>query len=133
VIVGHGIDIVELSTIEQRLEAGEHWMEGTFTEAEQKEADPAPNRIQYFAGRYAAKEAVVKALGTGFTDEVTWLDVEVVRFPSGAPNARLSGSALAVAESLGVTRWFVSIGHRGAYAIASAIALGKGGDAGSHY
>src|SRR5216117_1944632 len=112
--------------VEQRLEAGEHWLDGTFTEAEQAEADPPPNRVQYFAGRYAAKEAVAKALGTGFTDEVTWLDVEVLRLPSGAPYASLTEVALAVAESLRVTRWFVTIGHRGAYAIASAIAIGEG-------
>jgi holo-[acyl-carrier protein] synthase len=126
VIVGHGIDIVELSMVEQRLEAGEHWIDATFTEAEQAEADPPPNRVQYFAGRYAAKEAIAKALGTGFTDEVTWLDVEVLRLPSGTPYAKLTEGALAVAESLGVTRWFVTIAHRGAYAVASAIALGEG-------
>jgi holo-[acyl-carrier protein] synthase len=125
VIIGHGIDIVELSMVEQRLEAGEHWIDGTFTESEQAEADPPPNRVQYFAGRYAAKEAVAKALGTGFTDEVTWLDVEILRLSSGAPYARLTEGALAVAESLGVTRWFVTVAHRGAYAVASAIALGE--------
>lgn len=125
-IVGHGVDIVELSVVEQRLEAGDDWVEGAFTEAEQAEADPPPNRVQYFAGRYAAKEAVAKALGTGFTGEVAWLDVEILRLLSGAPHARLTEGALAVAESLGVTRWFVTIGHRGAYAIASAIAVREG-------
>src|SRR5437660_1665673 len=100
-IVGHGIDLVELSTVERRLEAGEHWLEATFTEAEQAEADPPPNRVQYFAGRYAVKEAVAKALGTGFTDDVTWLDIEVLRRPSGAPHAKLADGALAVADAMG--------------------------------
>jgi holo-[acyl-carrier protein] synthase len=126
VIVGHGIDIVELLMVQQRLEAGEHWIDATFTEAEQAEADPPPHRVQYFAGRFAAKETVAKALGTGFTDEVTWLDVEVLRLTSGAPHVNLTEGALAVAESLGVTRWFVTIAHRGAYAVASAIAVRDG-------
>jgi holo-[acyl-carrier protein] synthase len=125
-IVGHGIDIVELSMVEKCLEAGDDWIDGAFTEAEQAEADAPPNRVQYFAGRYAAKEAVAKALGTGFTEEVAWLDVEILRLPSGAPYAKLTEGALAVAESLGVTRWFVTIGHRGAYAVASAIAVREG-------
>lgn len=125
-IVGHGIDIVDVSMIEQRLEAGEHWIDGAFTEAEQAEADPPPNRVQYFAGRFAAKEAVAKAIGTGFTDEVTWLDIEVLRLPSGGPYATLTAGALAVAESLGVTRCLVTIAHRSAYAIASAIAVREG-------
>ncbi|MFO0824974.1 MAG: holo-ACP synthase [Gemmataceae bacterium] len=122
-VVGHGIDIVEIPLIEQRLEAGDEWVVGAFTEAEQAEADPPPNRAQYFAGRYAVKEAVAKALGTGFTDEVVCLDVEVLRLPSGAPYATLTEGALAVAELLGITAWFVSIGHRGSYVIGSAIAV----------
>ena len=122
-IIGHGIDIVELSMVEERLNAGDDWVDGAFTEAEQAEADPPPNRVQYLAGRFAAKEAVAKALGTGFTDEVTWLDVEVLRHPSGAPHATLTEGALAVALSLGVNRWFVTIAHRGGYAVASAIAV----------
>jgi phosphopantetheinyl transferase (holo-ACP synthase) len=55
VIVGHGIDIVELSLVEQRLEAGEHWIDATFTEAEQAEADPPPNPVKYIAPEPPAK------------------------------------------------------------------------------
>jgi holo-[acyl-carrier protein] synthase len=125
-VVGHGIDLVEMTMIAARLEPdGTHWLDGAFTEAEQQEADPPPKRVEYYAGRYAAKEAVAKALGTGFTDDVTWLDIEVLRHSSGAPYARLSEGALAVADDLGVTRWFVSISHRGGYAVATAIAVSE--------
>ncbi len=123
-IVGHGIDLVELALVEARLaSAGTDWIDGAFTAAEQEQADPPPNRVAYFAGRYAAKEAVAKALGTGFSDEVAWLDVEVLRLPSGAPVVRLTEGARTVADGLGVRRVLVSISHRGAYAVASAIAV----------
>ena len=61
------------------------WLDGAFTESEQSGADAPPNTAQYFAARFAAKEAVVKALGTGFTDDVTWLDIEVRRKPTVVP------------------------------------------------
>ena len=123
-IVGHGIDIVEISLIERRLSTmhGE-WIEGSFTEAEQAQADPEPHRAQYFAGRYAAKEAVVKALGTGFSDDVSWHDVEILRSETGAPAVRLSDGAEDVADSLGITHWLLSISHSDSFAIASAIAV----------
>ena len=94
-IVGHGIDVVELSSIEKRLASAENdWVEGAFSHDEQEQADPPPNRVNYFAGRYAAKEAVAKALGTGFWDDVTWHDVEILRIRDGSPTVNLSGGAL---------------------------------------
>jgi len=123
-IVGHGIDITDLQSIEQRLASSERdWIEGAFTVAEQEQADPSPNRVPYYAGRYAAKEAVAKALGTGFSGDVTWLDVEIVRLTTGAPEVRLSNGALEIARSKGISRWHLSISHSPAYAIASVIAV----------
>ncbi len=123
-IIGHGIDLVELLRIERLIsEESTEWIEGAFTANEQDQADPVPNQVQYYSGRYAAKEAVAKALGSGFSDDVTWLDVEIVRMSNGAPQVRLSGGALAVAKTLGVGRWLISISHTGNYAMASAIAL----------
>lgn len=123
-IIGHGIDIEEFRRVELLLApAASEWVEAVFTSAEQEQADPAPNHIPYYAGRYAAKEAIAKALGSGFADDVAWLDVEILRQPTGAPGVRLSHGALAVAESIGVTRWLLSISHGGGYAVASAIAV----------
>ena len=122
-IVGHGVDIQDMRRVEKRLaDPNRDWLDGTFTEAEQAGADPHPNSVNYYAGRNAAKEAVAKALGTGFTDEVCWLDVEVRRKPTGAPEIHLSGGAAEVAKSLGVTAWLVSFSHSGEYALASVIA-----------
>jgi len=124
-IIGHGIDIIELHRIETHLNSqfGD-WTESIFTADEQAQADPPPNSITFFGGRYAAKEAVAKALGTGFSDDVAWRDVEIWRCESGAVQVRLASGALAVANDLGVTQWFLSISHTGAYAVASAIAVG---------
>jgi holo-[acyl-carrier protein] synthase len=124
-IIGHGVDIVELSRIEKHLcSHDDDWIESVFTSGEQSQADPPPNRITFFAGRYAAKEAVAKALGTGFSEDVAWRDVEVLRCASGAVQVRLSSGAIAVANGLRITQWFLSISHTAAYAVASVIAVG---------
>lgn len=124
-ILGHGIDIVELDRMDKHL-SGQHgdWIESVFTEREQGQADPPPNRITFFAGRYAAKEAVSKALGTGFSEDVAWRDVEILRSTTGAVEVRLASGALTIANGFGITGWFLSISHTGAYAVASAIAVG---------
>src|SRR5260370_36364913 len=85
---------------------------------------PAPHaQAKHFAGRLAAKEAVVKALGTGFSQGIAWSEVEIGRADSGAPAVVLSGRALEVAVELGVTRWHLSISDSPTYAAASAIAV----------
>lgn len=125
-IIGHGIDLIDLKKVEKHLDSPHNdWLDGVFTESEQDQADPPPNRVAYFSGRYAAKEAVAKALGTGFTDDVAWLDVEILRVESGGVEARLHDGALDVAQSLGITRWLVSISHNATLAMASAIAVGN--------
>ena len=122
-IVGHGIDIIQLGDVDRRLSSADaDWLEATFSKEEIDLAGPGPHRTEYFAGHYAAEEAVAKALGTGFSDDVAWLDIEILKLPTGAPTVRLSGGAKNVADALGVESWVVSIGHSGDYAIASAIA-----------
>jgi holo-[acyl-carrier protein] synthase len=123
-IRGHGIDIIELARIKTHLDS-EHddWVDAVFSADERAQVDPPPHNIGYYAGRYAAKEAVAKALGTGFSGDVAWLDIEILRQPTGAPDIRLSGGALEAANALGITHWFISISHSGGYAVASAIAV----------
>lgn len=125
-IIGHGIDLQDMRRVEKLL-ANPHndWLDGVFSEDEQTEADAPPNAIKYYAGRYAAKEAVAKALGTGFTDEITWLDVEIRRKTTGAPEVAVNGSAAELAGSLGITGWLVSLSHSGDYAVASVIAIAE--------
>ncbi len=125
-ILGHGIDLMELAKVQQHLCAPqEDWIDAVFSADERAQADPRPHDVEFYGGRYSAKEAVVKAIGTGFSEDVAWLDIEILRQPAGSPKVRVSGGALAVANALGVTRWFVSISHSGGYAVASVLAAGR--------
>ena len=80
--------------------------------------------FRYYAGRFAGKEAVAKALGTGFAGDVTWRGIEILRRESGAPYVRLSDEVLELATSLGITDWFISISYHDGVAMASVIAVG---------
>jgi holo-[acyl-carrier protein] synthase len=125
-LIGHGIDIVELTRITASLRSSaDDFLEATFTEAERGLVGEPAEWAGYYGGRLAAKEAVVKALGTGFSGEVSWADVEILRLPSGQPEVRLSGGAKAVADGLGVTRWLLSISHSSSCAVASAVAASE--------
>ena len=120
-MIGHGIDIVEIERIEKIFE---DLLDQCFTELEQTNQPLGINRVRHIAGRFAAKEAVLKALGTGFGDGVAFIDVEIGHSPSGAPTVRLSGGAASVAKSLGIQKWLLSISHSESFAVASALATG---------
>jgi holo-[acyl-carrier protein] synthase len=123
-IVGHGIDITEVARVETLLaDPNADFLEGWFTETEQALCSAPHLRAQYYAGRVTVKEAVAKALGTGFSRGVTPTDIEVGRLDTGQPTAILTGAAAAIATSLGVTQWFVSLGHGPTYAVGSAIGV----------
>src|SRR4051812_31754068 len=84
-ILGHGIDLMDLAKVRKHLsDPHDDWLDGAFSDDERAQADPPPHEIEFYGGRYAAKEAVVKALGTGFSDDVAWLDVEILRRPAGS-------------------------------------------------
>jgi len=122
VIVGLGIDITEVERMRQAIERrGQALLKRVFTPAEiaycQKHRDP----YERFAGRFAAKEAAMKALGTGWRRGVRWLDIEVVRLGSGKPTLKLSGVAQKFAERLEVNNIAVSITHDGNTAMAQVI------------
>ena len=124
-ILGHGIDLTDIGRMERLLARfGDAALERQFTGLERRAA-PARGRARasYFAGRFAAKEAVLKALGTGFARGVAFTDVEVVRAPGGAPHVTLGGKAAAVADQMGVQGWILSLSHAAGVAIASAIAV----------
>lgn len=125
-IIGHGIDIVETARIAALVEAhGEQFLERCFTPAERAYAESGKRRrIERYSVRFAAKEAVLKALGTGWRDGIGWRDVEVLRLPSGEPRVLLSGRCAQVENDLGVTEWHTSLSHTQHYAVASAIAWG---------
>src|SRR5713226_9207138 len=126
-LIGHGIDLIEIDKVAQLLADPESdFCARCFTETEQADARDMPDRVMRLAGRFAAKEAVAKALGTGFDGKVGPLDIEIVNRPSGEPFVTLHGAATEVAMRLGIGDWLLSISHSNTMAVASAIALGPG-------
>ena len=125
-IIGHGIDVVKVAGIKEDLESPtKKWAERFCSPKEREQADAPPIHYRYYAGRFAGKEAVGKALGTGFAGGITWRGIKILRRKSGAPYVRLSDEVLALAESLGITGWFISISHCGENTTASVIAVGE--------
>ena len=124
-IIGHGIDVVKVAGIKEELESpNKRWAEQFCSPTEREQADAPPVHYRYYAGRFAGKEAVVKALGTGFVGDITWRGIEILRRKNGAPYVKLSDEVLTFADDLGITEWFISISHCDEIATASAIAVG---------
>ena len=130
-ILGHGIDIVETARIRGLVEShGQRFFDRCFTPEELAYCHRNTKRFyEHLAGRFAAKEAVLKVLGTGWRGGIAWTDIEILREPSGQPRVVLTGECQRIAEQLGIKRWHVSISHIETHATASAIGLaGAKGD-----
>lgn len=124
-ILGHGIDLVDIGEIRCWINDSRNpLIPRCFVQAEVEEIGNGPDRIERFAGRFAAKEAVLKALGTGFGGGVAFSDVVIRRRIGQPPQVELLGGAGAVATARGITSWQLSVSHAGEMAIASAIAIG---------
>jgi len=116
-----GVDLIEIDRIrEVARRHGRRYLDRIYTAAELAQSH---QRVEYFAGRFAAKEAVAKALGSGI-GEVGWKDIEVLGDEEDAPVLNLSGPARRRAEDLGLTTWSVSISHSTDHALAFAVAIG---------
>ena len=118
-IRGLGVDLVQISRIEGLLERhGDRALERLFTEGERRGADGRARQGEYYAARFAAKEAFLKAVGIGMTGDVSWQEVEVRREDGGNPWLRLSGDAERRMEERGASRAHVSLSHEGGHAVA---------------
>lgn len=127
-IVGHGIDLVDLPTFQKTLDNSEtSFTSRSFTDSEIVSFGEGINRTQKIAGRFAAKEAVLKALGTGFGNGVAFKDIVIERANGCPPTVSLTGGAANIADKLGVTEWWLSISHSEIMAIASVIAVSDRG------
>jgi holo-[acyl-carrier protein] synthase len=125
VIVGLGIDVASIERIERALDRfGDRFWVRILTEGEQRDLASRTDRATALAGRFAAKEAASKALGGPL--DVWWHDVEVLRGPRGMPELRLSGTAIAHAERLGVAKGLISITHDAGVAAAVVVLEGTG-------
>ena len=127
-IVAHGIDLVDCPRIEEMVKRhGERFVDRVFTAAEQAYAESNKNKIEKLAGRFAAKEAILKLIGTGWRGKIAWTDIEVVNNPAGQPEVSLCGEVRKIAEGLGIKHISVSITHTANFALASAVALAEKG------
>ena len=125
-IIAHGIDLVDFPRIEEMINRhSERFINRIFTVAEQAYADSNKNRIEKYAGRFAAKEAILKLIGTGWRGKIAWTDIEVINNSSGQPQVTLDGEVKIIAEKLGITQISISITHTANFAIASAVALSE--------
>jgi|ERR1700722_9706305 holo-[acyl-carrier protein] synthase len=121
-IVGSGIDMVEIPRIQESLDRyGKRFLNRVFTASEQAYCLRKRNAAESLAARFAAKEAGAKALGTGISRGVSWLEIEVVREPGGRPNIRFHGRAAEFASRLGVARAALSITHTSDLSMASVL------------
>ncbi len=121
-IIAIGIDIVEISRIEETMaRQGERFLKRVFTLSERGYCDGRSSRIASYAARFAAKEAVMKALGTGWDKGISWQDIEVIRGESGPPSIHLAGLALERFHSVGGKRIHLSLSHSRDTAIAQVI------------
>ncbi len=111
-IVGTGVDLAETPRIQEAIERfGARFLERIYTSAEIAYVERKANRYERYAARFAAKEAGMKAIGTGWRRGVRWKDFEVANLPSGKPTLRLYGVAARVAEGLGVKNITLSLTH----------------------
>src|SRR6516164_1344133 len=102
-IIGIGIDMEQVERVRGVIERqGERFLKRVYTERERAYCEQFRNKYERYAGRFAVKEATMKALGTGWSRGVRWVDCEVVRLPGGRPRLELKGEALKIADRLGV-------------------------------
>ena len=121
-IIATGIDLVETARLEKALgRRGNRFRDRVFTAGEIKYCEQQASRIASYAARFAAKEATMKALGTGWAGGVAWREIEVVCGTGGAPRLELTGIALARFQSLGASSAHLSLTHTGGLAIAQVI------------
>ena len=124
-VIGIGTDITECLRIAKMIERhGDLFINRVYTPQEISYCQRRKQVTEHFAGRWAAKEAVLKALGTGWRRGISWRDIEVVNEPGGRPTVRIYGGAKSVVDHLGITSVQISISHCRTHATAFAVATG---------
>jgi len=125
-IIALGIDLIECSRIEHTWrQHPERFLARILTPAERAYCEGKKNPVPHIAGRFAAKEAILKVMGTGWRGQIAWTDIEVTNDSAGQPYVVLSGHTREVAHGLGITQIHLSITHTQNYAAASAIGIAE--------
>lgn len=120
-----GIDIVEIRRIEKLFSANEDFLRRIYTEKEVEYCNQKKNKYQHFAARFASKEAMFKALGTGWADKMKWTDIELLNDEKGRPYLNLYGSVKELADKKQIGNISVSLSHCHDYAIAQVLLVPK--------
>ena len=124
-IIGIGVDLISVERVQKAMErSGERFKNRVFTAAEQAYCDAMKMKYQHYAARFAAKEAVMKSFGIGWSKGVAWTDIEVINLASGQPTIKLHGKLAEIGEEKKASAIHVTISHQSGYAIATAIAEG---------
>ena len=123
-IVGIGIDLVKIDRIDKAGKDHPGFLERVFTEREREYCARQKYPAQHYAGRFAAKEAVLKAIGTGWSAGVKWTDIEVLHGEGGGPIVNLSGRVKDLMDLRGVKQVFLSYSHDEGYAVAQVVLEG---------
>lgn len=124
-MLAHGIDLVEISRFTEFLDRHpDRARDRLFTDAELEYTAGKKREMEHLAARFAAKEAVLKAFGTGWSQGIAWTDVEVTRSHTGQPGIALHNNAAQLATEQGIASWLISLTHTEHYAMASVIAIG---------
>jgi len=123
-IVGIGIDLVKIDRIDKAGKNHPGFLERVFTEREREYCMRQKYPAQHYAGRFAAKEAVLKAIGTGWSAGVKWTDIEVLHGEGGGPIVNLSGRVKDLMDLKGVKQVFLSYSHDEGYAVAQVVLVG---------
>ena len=123
-IVGHGVDLVAVARIGEMLSKhGEQFLQRCFGLGERAYMEGGRRYHEHLAARFAAKEAAMKALGTGLAGGVTWLDFQVEKDGAGVPVLRIAGRAAELAVAAGIDQWLISLTHIDDAALASVLAV----------
>jgi holo-[acyl-carrier protein] synthase len=125
-VLGIGVDIVETARIQSSIDRfGDRFLRRIFTQGERDYCSAMPFPARHYGARFAAKEAVSKALGTGIGGKAGWRDIEVKRRETGEPFILLHGSAAEFAGALGILQALISLSHTEHYAVANAILIAR--------
>ena len=125
-IIAHGIDLVDCPRIEEMIKRhNQRFINRVFTVAEQAYAEANKDSVEKLAGRFAAKEAILKLMGTGWRGKIAWTDIEIINNAMGQPKVTLSGEVQKIADKLRIKHISISITHTANFAIASAVALAQ--------
>ena len=124
--LAHGVDLVDCKRFGEIIDDhGEKFLRRVFTEAELAYCLGKKRELEHLSGRFAAKEAVLKVLGTGWTGGIKWTDIEITNEPSGQPRVRLTGRTREIADEMALGEILIYISHIETHAIASAVASRK--------